>query len=187
MMTHQEEYSLSFNRVYTTYFHRFVRFARSYMATDEAAEDVVNDSFMYYWENRDTVVDQNLPAYLLSVVRHKCINQLKRQAIEEQAKSGLQSLEEWELQLKISTLEACNPEKLLSDEVQHLIRHALEELPSQTREILIRSRFRGQSNRIIAAELGISVKTVEYHITKALKALRIALGDYFLCLFFFIN
>ena len=100
-MRHQEDYSLNFNRVYTTYFNRFVRFARSYMSTDEAAEDVVNDSFMYYWENRNTVVDRNLPAYLLSVVRHKCINQLKRQAIEEQAKSGLQSLEEWELQVKI--------------------------------------------------------------------------------------
>lgn len=184
MMRHQEDYSLNFNRVYTTYFNRFVRFARSYMSTDEAAEDVVNDSFMYYWENRNTVVDQNLPAYLLSVVRHKCINQLKRQAIEEQAKSGLQSLEEWELQVKISTLEACDPEKLLSDEVQHLIRHALEKLPSQTREILIRSRFKGQSNRAIAAEFGISVKAVEYHVTKALKALRKALGDYYFYFFF---
>ena len=74
---------------------------------------------------------------------------------------------------------------LLSDEVQHLIRHALEKLPSQTREILIRSRFKGQSNRTIAAEFGISVKAVEYHVTKALKALRKALGDYYFYFFLF--
>lgn len=180
-----EEYSLNFNRFYTHYYSRFLRFARSYMPTDEAAEDVVNDAFMYYWENRDDIAHENLPAYLLSVVKHKCLNQLKRQAMEAKAMSGLQSMEEWELQLRISTLEACNPEKLLSDEIQQLVSHALGALPPQTREVLRRSRFRGQSNREIASELGISVKAVEYHITKGLKALRIALGDYLFCLIFF--
>ena len=180
-----EEYSLNFNRFYTAYYGRFVRFARSYMLTDEAAEDVVNDSFMYYWENRDSIADENLPAYLLSVVKHKCLNQLKHQTMEAQAVAGLQSLEEWELQLKISTLEACNPEKLLSDEIQQLVSHALNALPAQTREVLVRSRFRGQPNREIASALGISVKAVEYHVTKGLKALRIALGDYLFYLIFF--
>lgn len=184
-MNGQGKYSLNFNRLYTTYFDRFVRFARSYLPTDEAAEDVVNDSFMYYWERRDVIVDQNLPAYLLNVVRHKCINQLKRSSLEETVKSDMRSMEEWELQLKISTLEACNPEKLLSEEMQTLIARALDVLPPQTREVLMRSRFRQQSNREIADALGISVKTVEYHITKALKVFRTVLGDYFplwLCL-----
>lgn len=175
----QDEQSLTFNRFYTTYYRRFVRFARSYLPTDEAAEDVVNDSFMYYWENRRNIVQQNLPAYLLTVIKHKSLNYLKRQVLEEQARCNLQSLGEWELQLKISTLEACNPDKLMSDEMQRLVRRALDQLSSQTRDILVRSRFQGQSNRQIADELGLSVKAVEYHITKALRVLRVTLRDYY--------
>ena len=104
---------------------------------------------------------------------------MKHQRLEQEAKNRFQYLEEWELQLKISTLEACNPERLLSDEIQKLVRKALLSMSQQTRDILIRSRYLSQSNKEIAAQLGISVKSVEYHITKALKILRVILKDYF--------
>ena len=178
-MSPQIEHVIAFNQLYEEYNQRFIRFARSYVMVDEVAEDIVNDSFMYYWENKQAIDDQNISAYLLTVVKHKCINYLKRLFLEEQAKSRFQSLEEWELQLKISTLEACSPEKLLSDEIQMLVQKALRSMPKQTREVLIRSRYQSQSNKEIAAELNISVKAVEYHITKSLKILRIVLKDYF--------
>ena len=77
------------------------------------------------------------------------------------------------------TLEACNPEKLFTDELQSLVDKALETLPEQTRDIFVRSRYNNQSHKEIAVALGISTKTVEFHITKALKVLRVALKDYF--------
>lgn len=178
-MSPQIEHVIAFNRLYEEYNQRFIRFARSYVTANEIAEDIVNDSFMYYWENKQSITDQNISSYLLTVVKHKCINHLKRLALEEHAKDRFQSLEQWELQLKISTLEACDPEKLLSDEIQDLVEKALRSMPEQTREILIRSRYRSQSNKEIAAQLGISVKAVEYHITKALKVLRVVLKDYY--------
>lgn len=170
---------IAFNQLYEQYNRRFIRFAQSYVTADEVAEDIVNDSFLYYWENKHAISDQNLSAYLLTIVKHKCLNYLKHLSLEEQAKASFESLEKWELQLKISTLEACNPEKLLSDEIQLLVRKALCSMPRQTRDILIRSRYQFQSNKEIAAELHLSVKSVEYHITKALKILRVALKDYF--------
>lgn len=169
----------AFNRLYEQYNRRFIRFAQSYVMADEVAEDIVNDSFLYYWENKHTIADRNISAYLLTIVKHKCINYLKHLSLEAQAKASFESLEKWELQLKISTLEACNPEKLLSDEIQALVRKALCSMPAYTRDILIRSRYQSQSNKDIAAELHISVKSVEYHITKALKILRVVLKDYF--------
>ncbi len=178
-MLPQVEHILAFNQLYEEYNQRFIRFARSYVMTNEIAEDIVNDSFMYYWENKQNIADQNLSSYLLTVVKHKCINYLKRLSLEEQARDRFQYLEEWELQLKISTLEACNPEKLLSEEIQLLVQKALRSMPKQTRDILIRSRYQSQSNKEIAAELGVSVKTVEYHMSKALKTLRAVLKDYF--------
>ena len=178
-MSPQIEHILAFNQLYGEYNQRFIRFARSYVTTNEIAEDIVNDSFMYYWENKQDIADQNISSYLLTVVKHKCLNYLKRLTLEEQAIGRFQYLEEWELQLKINTLEACNPEKLLSDEIQFLVRQALHSMPEQTRDILIRSRYQSQTNREIAADLDISIKAVEYHMTKALKTLRAVLKDYF--------
>ena len=67
----------------------------------------------------------------------------------------------------------------MSHEIQALVQRALAALPVQTREVLLRSRYHSQSNKEIAAALGISVKAVEYHITKALRVLRVVLKDYF--------
>ena len=64
------------------------------------------------------------------------------------------------------------------------MRQTLYQLPEQTRQAFILSRFKDKSNREIAEALGISVKGVEYHITKALKALRVALKDYLPLLYF---
>ncbi|WP_455966708.1 RNA polymerase sigma-70 factor [Bacteroides fluxus] len=178
-MSSQIKHVIAFNQLYEELSQRFIRFAKSYVMADEVAEDIVNDSFMYYWENRQYIADENISSYLLTVVKHKCINCLKHQRLEQEAKNRFQYLEEWELQLKISTLEACNPERLLSDEIQKLVRKALLSMSQQTRDILIRSRYLSQSNKEIAAQLGISVKSVEYHITKALKILRVILKDYF--------
>lgn len=178
-MSSRIEHVITFNQLYETYHQRFIRFARGYVAAEEIAEDIVNDSFLYYWENQQTIADQHISAYLLTIVKHKCLNYLKRQAREEQARDHFQSLDKWELELKISTLEACNPDRLLADEIQTLVQKALRSMPAQTRDILIRSRYRSQSNKEIAAELGLTVKSVEYHITKALRLLRTALKDYF--------
>lgn len=178
-MSPQIEYILAFNQLYEAYNQRFIRFAQSYVTTNEIAEDIVNDSFMYYWENKQSIANQNISSYILTVVKHKCLNYLKRLTLEEQAINRFQYLEEWELQLKINTLEACNPERLLSDEIQFLVQKALHSMPEQTRDILIRSRYQSQSNREIAEELDISIKAVEYHMTKALKTLRAVLKDYF--------
>lgn len=179
MMPPRIEHVIAFNQLYETYQQRFVRFARGYVPADEIAEDIVNDSFLYYWENRQTIAEQHISAYLLTIVKHKCLNYLKRQAREAQARDHFQSLDKWELELKISTLEACNPERLLADEIQALVQKALRSMPAQTRYILIRSRYQSRSNKEIAAELGLTVKSVEYHITKALRILRTALKDYF--------
>lgn len=95
---------------------------------------------------------------------------------------------EWrrrELSIRISTLEGCNPEEIFSTEIQTILNHTLEELPEQTRNVFRMSRFEQKSGKEIAQTLGITVKGVDYHIAKALKALRISLKDY-LPLFYFL-
>ena len=178
-MTSQIEYIRNFNLLFETHHRRFIRFARSYVQEDEVAEDIVSESFMYYWENRESIEEKNISSYLLTVVKHKCLNYLKHLALEQQACSDSKSIEEWDLQVRIGNLEACDPQRLLSEEIQQLVTKALQSMPEQTRLILIRSRYQSKTNKEIAEEMNLSVKAVEYHITKALKILRIVLKDYF--------
>lgn len=173
------EYIRNFNTLFQAHNKRFLRFAMSYVLNEEVAEDIVSDSFMYYWENKENIETDNISAYLLTVVKHKCLNYLKHQALEQKLCSDSKSLEEWDLQVRIGNLEECDPQSLLSKEIQQLVKEAIEHMPSQTRHILIMSRYQSHTNKEIAKELNISVKAVEYHITKALKIMRIHLKDYF--------
>lgn len=68
-----------------------------------------------------------------------------------------------------------------------IIHQTLAQLPEQTRKVFIMSRFYDKSNKEIAEKLGISVKGVEYHISKALKFLRVALKDYLPFLYFLLG
>ncbi len=169
-----------FSEIYREYKARFIYFARTYVRDEFIADDLVVESFMYYWENRRTLVNQlNIPAYILTIIKNKCLNYLQREKIREDVERNLQNRDMWELQLRIATLEACNPEMLFSEELHKLIDKTLESLPSQSREIFIRSRYENQTNKEIAMTMGLSVKSVEYHITKTLKIFRKALADYF--------
>lgn len=171
---------LFLNKLYKDYYDRFIRFARSYVLSNEVAEDLVTESLIYYWENRSSLVpDSNIPVYLLTVIKHKCLNYLQRLRTQKAAEEYLLQMDLWELNLKIATLEACNPEKLFSDEVQKIIEKTIASFPEQSRYIFILSRFKNRSHKEIASELSLSTKSVEYHITKCLKILRIALRDYF--------
>lgn len=170
----------SFNQLFTDYKSRFVHFANTYVGDNMIAEDIAIESLMYYWENRKKIAtDSNVPAYILTIIKHKCLNYLQRLRTREEIVEYLKNCDVWELNLRIATLEACNPEKLFSDELQSLVEKALKTLPEQTRDIFIRSRYNSQSHKEIAEALGISTKSVEFHITKALKKLRITLKDYF--------
>ena len=57
-------------------------------------------------------------------------------------------------------------------------------MPNQSRQIFIFSRYQNTPNKKIAEQLGISVKSVEFHITKALKILRTELKDYLVSILF---
>ena len=70
----------------------------------------------------------------------------------------------FELSTRISTLEACNPDEIFSEEVESIVRETLDLLPEQTRRIFLLSRFENKSNKEIAEEMKISIKGVEYHI-----------------------
>lgn len=173
----------TFNKLYTDYRLRFIRFAQTYIPDISIAEDIVMDSLAYYWEHRrDIKSDENILSYLLTTIKHKCLNYLRQERFHEEKNNSLSELALWELDFKISALSACDPYELYTTEMQEIVNHTLERLPSKTRQIFFMNRYEDISYPEMAKKLSVNQKTVEYHISKALKALRSVLKDYLSCL-----
>lgn len=119
-----------------------------------------------------------MAAYVLTVVKHKCLDYLRHQQVKQETMENIQQLQAWELALRIATLENFEPAEIFTDEIRKLVDQTFLQLPEQTRRAFEMSRYENLSYKEIALRLGISTKGVEFHIAKALKVLRVALRDY---------
>ncbi len=178
---------IAFNKLFAEYHGLFVRFARTYVQNDVAAEDIVVEAFMYYWENRKRLVsDTNIPAYVLEVVKHKCLNHLRHLRVREKVESHIYEHQKRVNNLRITTLEACDPKEVFSMEVQQLLREALDKMSKKTKQIFYMSRYEDKTYQEIANHFSLSVKSVEFHISKALKIIREQLKDYIAVILLFL-
>ena len=168
------------SRLLESYKGRFISFANSYVLEFSVAEDFTMEAFMDYWEMREMLQpDSNVPAYILTLIKHKCLNHLKRKQLQEDVSQRLRTVAEWELNLQISSLEVCEPTELFTTEIKEIVNRTLLQLPEQTRRVFLMSRFENKTRKEIADELNMTSKGVEYHISKALAALRVNLKDYY--------
>lgn len=171
--------SSSFSTLFAQYRESFILFANSYVRDMAVAEDIYMEAISQYWEKRyDLSSDTNILGYILTSVKNKALNHLRHLNVRTDAEDQLYNHRQRELNFRISSLESCDPTELFTSEVKQIIRDTLDELPKQTRKIFFESRYENKTNREIAAELGISIKTVEFHISKALKLFRSRLKDY---------
>lgn len=175
----------SFNEIYTSYYKKSFFFAKSYVHDDLAAEDIASESLIKLWEKLKTEKIDYIEPLLLTILKNKALDYLKHEEVKRTAFESMVDWHQQELSIRISTLESCDPNEIFSDEVESIIRETLKLLPEQTRQIFLLSRFENKSNKEIAEQMGISIKGVEYHISKALKALRITLKDYLPLFYFF--
>lgn len=160
---------------------RFERFAALYIHDAETVRDIVMDSYHYMWERRESLdMGGNVEAYMYSMVKNRCLDHLQRLTVRQSVEEKMMTDAEWELQMNITTLKAFDPTWLYDSELTERIRQAVDRLPERTRLIFTMSRQREMTYAEIATELQVSVKTVEFHITRALRALRADLGDLFL-------
>lgn len=100
--------------------------------------------------------------------------------MKEDVLNELASHSEWELSTRIATLEACEPNELFDNEVRSIVEQILSKLPDKTSRVFVMSRNENKSYKEIATIMNMSTKGVEFHITKVMRLLRIALKDYLL-------
>lgn len=168
-----------FSRFFRENQEKFLAFAYSYIRNWAEAEDILMESMIALWECRDSW-DENkgLHALLLTIIKNRALNHLERVQTRLRVEEDLNSHQQRELNLRIATLRECEPDNIFSTEIQTLVNRALEKMPPQSREIFTLSRQKNLPNKKIAEQLNVSLKTVEFHITKALRILRVELKDY---------
>lgn len=167
-----------FNIIYERNYRRSFLFTKSYVHDDMVAEDIVAESLVKYWRLIAEGEKEVTEALLLTILKNKALDYLRHKAVHDAAMESLEEIGIRELNLRISTLEACDPQKIFSDEIQAIVHKTLEILPEQTRRIFEMSRFENKTVKEISEITQLSPKSIEYHITKSLKTLRTALKDY---------
>ncbi|MBC8616476.1 RNA polymerase sigma-70 factor [Parabacteroides faecis] len=169
-----------FEQIVKSYWPRLYAFANIYVINKEAAKEIVQDTFLVLWSQRKYLEDNTcLITYLMVVGRNKCLNYLKSLQLHT---IPIDDLNEYTVYQRsnVYVLEDDSLEILITKELAQAIATSLEKLPAQTKEIFMLSLYNGLKNKEIADQLGISTKSVEYHIKNALKQLKSDLiKDYF--------
>jgi RNA polymerase sigma-70 factor, ECF subfamily len=150
-------------------------YASSVLRDDSLGGEAVQAVFSRLWERRDQLrVQTSIKAYLFGCVYHECVSWMRREKSRRAYRTGM--LAQVGSEERRSSENAFD--RVEAGELEQRFQRALDELPGQCRAIFQLSRFSGLKYREIAEQLGISVKTVEAQMTKALKLLRQKLADY---------
>lgn len=179
--------SSNFKAFYVTYYDRCFLFAKSYVHNDLVAEDIASETLIKLWELSEIEEVENPSRLLFVILRNKALDYLKHEKIKQSALESMSTHADRELEIRISTLEASNPDKIFADDIQNILHSTMASLPEQTRKIFEMSRFKDVSKKDIADYFKISTKGVDYHISKALSSLRESLKDYFPIFLFFLH
>ena len=161
----------AFCELYATYKNRLIYFAMRFLKSREYAEDVFQDAFTVVWQSRRFInPDASFSSYLYTIMRNRILNQLRNAANEEKLKESI-------LSQALDYTEDTKREVMLND-LKSLISHALQQLTPRQREIFEMSREAQLSHKEIADKLGISINTVQEHISTSLKLIRTYLIKY---------
>jgi RNA polymerase sigma-70 factor (ECF subfamily) len=128
------------------------------------AEEVVQDVMLELWRRREGITfETSLRAYLFQATRNRALNYLRRQRVEARGEATIAA--------GMPTPEPADSEAR-EGELNVAIQEAIAGLPDRCREVFELSRIRGLKYAEIATELGISIKTVEAQMGKALRVMR---------------
>lgn len=152
-------------------------FCKQFVYDEEQARSIAQEAFVNLWLSKEKLdTPGGIPSFLYTAARSKCLNLIKHQQVVRKYEN--QKLAEQEQAINLEVLQAMNYDSLSLNELQESINRFIAELPPQTQTIFKMKRMEHKKNTEIAAELQISVKTVEAHMTRALSHLRQALSDY---------
>lgn len=170
-----------FEQLFRSCYGPLCNYVAGIVSDKDEAEDIVQQTMITFWEKRETIeITTSVKSYLYRAVHNQALNKIRHDKVRLVYSKEVQSFGEQESEPASG--------KILQQEMQSKIAEAIDQLPDQCRTVFQLSRFENLKYLEIANHLGISVKTVENHMGKALRLMRISLKDYLpLCLLWLIN
>lgn len=166
----------SFKSIFQEYYQPLCHLSKHYLEDEEEAKGVVQEAFMKLWEIKENLEpDSNIRNFLFTLVKNNCLNLLKHRQVLLRHHEKIRKLE---MHYQFESLTRMGEDYLEVKELKEKIDLAIRKLPEHCRVVFEMSRFDELKNREIAEKLGVTQKTVEAHLTKALKILRSELKDY---------
>lgn len=166
-----ERFDLTYKSLFRRYYANLLFYATRIVGEEEA-EDVVQDVFVELWKRKDSMkMGDQVQAFLYRAVYTRALNVLKHREV-------VNSYEAIMLEIHQKRVEFYQPDsndvvKRIEDaELRRKLSDAINELPEKCRMVFKLSYLHGMKNKEIADTMGVSLRTVEAHMYKALKLLR---------------
>jgi RNA polymerase sigma-70 factor (ECF subfamily) len=157
-----------YEALFTNYYLQLVRFAEGFIFDKQECEDIVQNLFIYFWENTEKIhLDLSIKSYFYQSVKNRCLNHLRNLQIHD--RHNLLYLE--------AMLNQENYEELVDPEIINQINTAISKLPEQMAEIIRLKYLEGKKLSEIAQMNQISENTVKTQIQRAKEKLRKILAE----------
>ena len=163
----------AFQLLFKLYNAKLLHFTFSYIPNKQDAEEIVQDVFIKIWKN-ETILT-NLNGYIYTVTRNACLDFLRKKKVTLNIENNISQIE---ASINYNALSDDTAAFIIEKELEEAVLQAIEYLPKRCKDVFILSRIEGFKHKEISKELDISTKTIENHITKALKHMRLHLRDF---------
>ncbi|MBD2700073.1 RNA polymerase sigma-70 factor [Spirosoma sp. BT702] len=162
----------AFREIYLRYWKKLYATARRKIESQDAVEELLQELFLKLWERRNELRIERLDAYLFTAIRYAIINHIKSTLIHEKYTEYAYA--------HLPEASSSTDEQMELDELMAVVEKQLNDLPEKTREIFKLNRLECQSVKQISSNLNVPERTVEYHLSHAVKTLRTYLRSYLL-------
>lgn len=157
----------AFNSFFESYVEQLYNYALGFVKQREVAEDIVQDTFIYLWVNRDKIAyTGSVYAYLYRALKNSCIDYKLHKEVERR------------YQQEMLAREGEEDEEDNFEELYVRLQELMTALPDKCREIFILGCVEGMSYREIAEQLGVSVNTVKTQVKIAYKKIKDEFGEH---------
>lgn len=165
-----------FEITYKALFHKYypnLLFYATRLIGGEEAEDVVQDVFIELWRRKDTmIIGEQIQSYLYKAVYTRALNVLKHRSVKDKHAGIMEEINQKRIEYYHPHEQNETIKRIEDRELQIKIREAINELPEKCKIVFKLSYLHDMKNKEIAEAMGISLRTVEAHMYKALKMLR---------------
>lgn len=167
----------AFDYFFNKYYDFILGFCIQFIYNKPEAKGITQEAFINLWSSRQQIEKINgIESFLYTYAKSKCLNVIRDNKVKERYKS--KTLNKKERALDYDILKSMNFDSLALTELEELITKSIDDLPEKSKVVFYKKRYENKKNKEIAQDLNVTVKTVEAHMTTALKILRLKLTEY---------